>query len=775
MAKNIEKNIGSVRAGVPPIDFSKLSWQEFETLVCDLLEAEGFFNIDKAGGSGGDMGLDILAEETRTSLTGRVSSFRWMIQVKHYATKNSPSGLKASNRNVGHKEISDIIGFLSEHSADGFLVITDTGLTASAVKKISSIHNDRQRREEAHFWDSRILSNRLRKHPDIVKRYFLDTVTDNFADRARRNPFRLLEPFTAVDRKTFFGRTAELEGIVGLVCNAPIAVVFGESGAGKSSLLNAAIIPTFIDLKFIGGAARCLDDPSRSLRVAAINALETVLPEDRIARLRLISNLPEFLECLSFILERDDKRMVIALDQFEELFSRADPLTRSELALSLKTQLTINRSPGRLNLLLVIREDFLGQLWDWSAQNHVAELWTNSYRVRRLSRASAFQAIEGSLLSTGVAVNENLISTIITDLEHLGSGATYPPYLQLVFYRLYDELKKDWANAIPHYNSAGKAEGIILDFFENHLFKGLSIEYQATAKQVLDSLAGTDGMRNLLSEREIKLTIKSIDDQIFSDVLDLLVQRRIITVRTANDGSKAYELVHDFLAKNFFERLDSYQRKDKGVVEVFRRAMKEWSQNNIYPSQPTIDIFIKHKEALTLGSSEWEFLFASAASAQRNTKIREVALKERNIEAMLSCLKSKDCDARASAVRVLGKIKDIDTLPFILSRLKDRDSGVACEALTAMRGFKDKRIVKAITSFISIPQKKDSILLLKAAEVIYDFKDPKYASHLGTLLVYFRKKETEYKLNQSQDWFPEWRTSRLERLFMDLRSKKPTR
>jgi hypothetical protein len=57
------------------------------------------------------------------------------------------------------------------------------------------------------------------------------------------NPYRGLEPFTAEHAEAFFGRDTEIENLHERVTAQPVTVVVGPSGVGKSSLVQAGLIP----------------------------------------------------------------------------------------------------------------------------------------------------------------------------------------------------------------------------------------------------------------------------------------------------------------------------------------------------------------------------------------------------------------------------------------------------------------------------------------------------------------------------------------------------
>jgi hypothetical protein len=54
-----------------------------------------------------------------------------------------------------------------------------------------------------------------------------------------------VKPFEATNRTIFFGRNTDIEGLFNLILSEKLVVLFGKSGYGKSSLLNAGVLPLF--------------------------------------------------------------------------------------------------------------------------------------------------------------------------------------------------------------------------------------------------------------------------------------------------------------------------------------------------------------------------------------------------------------------------------------------------------------------------------------------------------------------------------------------------
>src|SRR5580704_12282097 len=65
------------------------------------------------------------------------------------------------------------------------------------------------------------------------------------------SPWLGLRPFTESTCEYYFGRNAEVRDIFQRVVHKPLTVLFGQSGLGKTSLLQAALVPRLRDAGFV--------------------------------------------------------------------------------------------------------------------------------------------------------------------------------------------------------------------------------------------------------------------------------------------------------------------------------------------------------------------------------------------------------------------------------------------------------------------------------------------------------------------------------------------
>src|SRR3984957_14751638 len=194
------------------------------------------------------------------------------------------------------------------------------------------------------------------------------------------SPWLGLRPFTEGAREYFFGRDAEVRDIFQRVVHKPLTVLFGRSGLGKTSLLQAALVPRLRDAGFLPivlrliyaeGAAPLL----RQFVDGLVAALAPVLPDldASLTRLPDAAKLPWLLfhDPQFGLTVPEAPRPVVLLDQFEEIFTMGQATSERQAAaaefLEMLADLVENRVPESLRSLLETDESMADRL-DYAAR-----------------------------------------------------------------------------------------------------------------------------------------------------------------------------------------------------------------------------------------------------------------------------------------------------------------------------------------------------------------------------------------------------------------------
>ena len=167
-------------------------------------------------------------------------------------------------------------------------------------------------------------------------------------ESARQNPYVGPRSFEEQESQFFFGRDQETEILTGLVMARRAALFFAQSGAGKSSLLRAGLIPELTRQETMGRGQRARQ--VQKMRVLPVLSVGGAVPSDmtqQIDNIYVFSalfslqpdakpdalaglSLVEGLEPLFAVPEQDPEQLVpspsnsptlLIFDQFEELFT----------------------------------------------------------------------------------------------------------------------------------------------------------------------------------------------------------------------------------------------------------------------------------------------------------------------------------------------------------------------------------------------------------------------------------------------------------------------
>ena len=233
------------------------------------------------------------------------------------------------------------------------------------------------------------------------------------------NPWPGLDSFEETARAFFFGRDRETDSLLKSVLDAPVTVLYGRSGLGKTSLLRAGLFPMLRERHFLPIYVRFEIAPSAApltdqLRESVINTIRTEVPD---------ALLPSDDETLWEYLHRNDFELwsarnypltvVIVLDQFEELFTLGERVPeRIEEFRNDLGDLAENRIPAELasridgdegvarrfnlrscnyKLLISLREDFLPELEGW--RQLIPALGRTRMRLLPMQLGEAFDAV----------------------------------------------------------------------------------------------------------------------------------------------------------------------------------------------------------------------------------------------------------------------------------------------------------------------------------------------------------------------------------------------
>jgi hypothetical protein len=404
--------------------------------------------------------------------------------------------------------------------------------------------------------------------------------------RGPDSPYVGLVPYGEDDSEFFFGRSHEAAIVAANLRSSRLTIVYGPSGVGKSSLLQAGVVHGLRREAPEHPFAVCvvrswLGDPVATLLEAAREALQ---PLDG------PSATP--LETLRAWTEQAGTLLVV-LDQFEEYFQYHQREESGDRLRGFAGLLAgIVNDPGlAVNVLLSIREDAWAKLDRF--EGHVPLLFANYLRIDHLDAEAAGEAIEGPIaawnrLLPAAAAPYDIEPALMTAVlaaargglagdETAASDRIEAPFLQLVLERLW----RDTVDAGEHELTLERLEALggARRIVENHLNDALA---RLTPAQQDDA---SDCFRFLVSSSRTKIAHAAADlaewthrpEAALTAVLELLCTadagRILRAVAPPADESQAtrYELFHDVLVEPalVWRRLHEQERSRR----AFRRRV----------------------------------------------------------------------------------------------------------------------------------------------------------------------------------------------------------
>jgi len=286
----------------------------------------------------------------------------------------------------------------------------------------------------------------------------------------RPNPY--VGPRAFKTGEKLYGRDSELNELLNLLIAERIVLLHSPSGAGKSSLVHAGLIPRLKEEGFqVLPVARVNQEPPVQVRNKAqfnryvfstVASFDEALPEEKRLPLDELASISvsDYLERFKVPLLATDQHPdelpptdaeVLVLDQFEEVLTTTP--TDLEGKAAFFTQLGAALRDRKRWALFAMREDYIAALEPYLRQ--VPTRLNNTFRLDLLGVEAALQAIQFPAMQANVAFTADAARKLVDDLRQVqvqrpdGEMEIQPgPYvepvqLQVVCYRLWQNLRPD--------------------------------------------------------------------------------------------------------------------------------------------------------------------------------------------------------------------------------------------------------------------------------------------------------------------------------------------
>ncbi|HYY56314.1 MAG TPA: tetratricopeptide repeat protein [Pyrinomonadaceae bacterium] len=375
-------------------------------------------------------------------------------------------------------------------------------------------------------------------------------------------PFVGPRPFEREDAGIFFGRGHEADDLLSLVIAHAIVLLYAPSGAGKTSLLNAKLIPLLEEEGLeVLNPARVQGQIPKDIEIDKIPNLYifNILVSWNRARpepLKLANmSLADFLKGQAHPLNREGmpSPRVVIFDQFEELFT-AYPERWKERQAVFEQISDALEADHLLRVVFSIREDYIAELDPYASS--LPDKLRTRFRLERLRERAALSAITEPLRGTerrfadGVA--EQLVRNLMKFPIKAPAGVTEvvgefvePVQLQVVAQTLWQNLQtsQDKVITLDYLKAFGDVDQALSTFYER------SIQHTVQATGVKEGVLRRWFERVLITAAGTRGTVfrgSAETGGIPNAAVDELENQHLVRAELRG-GARWYELTHDRL------------------------------------------------------------------------------------------------------------------------------------------------------------------------------------------------------------------------------------
>jgi tetratricopeptide (TPR) repeat protein len=430
------------------------------------------------------------------------------------------------------------------------------------------------------------------------------------------SPWLGLRSFSEETLRYFFGRSAELQDIFERALHKPLTILFGQSGLGKTSLIQAGLIPKLREAGLLPVSMRVRydeDAPSvgRQMIEALGEGLQSTGREDLAATCLGASNLWLLLHDPEFGLIDEDgvpaTRAIFIFDQFEEIFTLGErrrdiaedfretiaAIVENRMPRDVRAQIeTDDRLAERINyqahpakVLLSLREDFLHLLERWRWQ--LPTLMDNRIELRPLSGVQAVRAVvePGSLRSDKrPIVSPEVAAEIVRFVAGVQADVplqeldAIPPLLSLMCAELNEQRLAAGEETISAEQLEGRSEQILEGFYAN----AFSNHPPAVREFVENRLLSDAGYRQsvTLDTSEAELVRAGVSREGAMRAIGDLVERRLLVVEERG-GVRRVEFTHDVLTPVALASRTARREHEEGARLAARQRERLRKQRRI--------------------------------------------------------------------------------------------------------------------------------------------------------------------------------------------------
>lgn len=409
-----------------------------------------------------------------------------------------------------------------------------------------------------------------------------------------------MEFITSEYRGYLFGRETEIAQLIDRLQNSPILLLLGDSGAGKTSLIHAGLVPKVTNESWRVIYTRPFGLPRTDIGQQIQATVFETRPTYHGSIVPLLGQVTGLLV---------DRNVLLIIDQFEDVLMSRDRREIETLIADLgKIRELLMPS---LRVLVSYRADLEGRLGEfWQTISGSPQGLPRVY-LGGISLHESWAGIEqiASGLSITLDLNESERARLKEDLfgvsKAAGYDAVYPPYIQMFADHIWlSSGRAQKSYRFRDYLGSGSMAGVIGGYLTRQLRHAQ--DSQGHIQPVLISLVRSYGVKAQRTFDEI------MDDTGLGEQDCEIAVEKLIDLRLVRHIGEFYEITHDFIAKVITSELvDSEEKEFKRFRELLTSKGAAYETTRSPLTAEELLMLYKHMERVIPSESEGRLLLIS--------------------------------------------------------------------------------------------------------------------------------------------------------------------
>jgi WD40 repeat protein len=528
----------------------------------------------------------------------------------------------------------------------------------------------------------------------------------------RNNPYVGPRPYERGDRRSFYGRTREARDLLSLIMAERVVLFYAPSGAGKTSLLNAQIIPALEEEEgfHVLPAVRVGSDlppgiDSRDVENIFVFSVLMGLAGEKMPAASLTGHsLLSFLRqiCSQKTEDLSESPPILILDQFEEILTTHRGQWQDAQGFFEQTREALHEIP-ELGVVFTMREDYVAGLDPYAPL--LPRRLRARFRMERLDQNGALEAIKKPAQDAGCPFAPDVAERLVDDLRRVkvahdlsqSPGDQQPavlgPFvepvqLQVVCNRLWENLPEQEDSTIlwKEVEQYGDVDQALTGFYESALAE--CVQSTKVNERQLRRWFGQQ-LITPMQTRGLVLRGEHETGGLSNQAVDILSERHLIRA-DVRAGARWYELSHDRMVDPVLKSNQAWEKKWEEEItrrQPWRPAAKLWHET-------------RNESLLYRG----EALEQALAWAQAHPS--EVEPLEH--EFLEVCQRAQQIRARVRKLQIVGAVSAIVVIIVV--------SLLALTAYQAGQKARSKAFASNAMRYLSINQEQSIILAQMAVD-----------------------------------------------------------